>query len=302
MATLFGTTPQNTYPSLIKFNDNNAIAASLKLLSDGSGNATPLYISQTQVNVGGSGLVNATLGIKGADISSGSYSLRSENSDNSAILLFSNSGNLLISTGSGTSTLSGTRLTTNSIGVNNTSPTATLQVKGTGTTSATTSLLVQNSAASDLLKIQDDGVTTINTVNIDNGLKLINTGTANNKSGISFQYNIQTFDKGRITCIAGSNGSRLLFSVERLSSMSDVMTIDETSSVNIGNPGARANASSLLDLVSVTRGFLPPRMTTTQVNAIATPAAGLIVYNTTLNVLCCYDGTSWLRVSMAIPM
>jgi hypothetical protein len=32
-------------------------------------------------------------------------------------------------------------------------------------------------------------------------------------------------------------------------------------------------------------------MTTTQKNAIATPAAGLVVYDTTLNQLCTYDGT-----------
>jgi hypothetical protein len=42
------------------------------------------------------------------------------------------------------------------------------------------------------------------------------------------------------------------------------------------------NASSVLDLVSTTRGFLPPRMTTAQRNAIASPAAGLSVYNSSL--------------------
>jgi hypothetical protein len=50
-------------------------------------------------------------------------------------------------------------------------------------------------------------------------------------------------------------------------------------------------ASALLNLVSTTKGFLPPRMTTTQKNAIATPAAGLVVYDTDLNQLCTYDGT-----------
>jgi hypothetical protein len=50
-------------------------------------------------------------------------------------------------------------------------------------------------------------------------------------------------------------------------------------------------ASSKLTIESTTQGFLPPRMTTTQKNAIATPAAGLVVYDTDLNQLCTYDGT-----------
>jgi hypothetical protein len=35
-------------------------------------------------------------------------------------------------------------------------------------------------------------------------------------------------------------------------------------------------------------------MTTTQKNAIASPAAGLMVYDTTLNVISYYNGTSWI--------
>jgi hypothetical protein len=50
-------------------------------------------------------------------------------------------------------------------------------------------------------------------------------------------------------------------------------------------------ASAQLHVTSTTKGFLPPRMTTTQKNAIATPAAGLVVYDTDLNQLCTYDGT-----------
>ena len=55
-------------------------------------------------------------------------------------------------------------------------------------------------------------------------------------------------------------------------------------------------ASSLLTIESTTKGFLPPRMTTTQKNAIATPAAGLVVYDTTLNKLCVYT-TTWETIT-----
>jgi hypothetical protein len=56
------------------------------------------------------------------------------------------------------------------------------------------------------------------------------------------------------------------------------------------------NASALVAMESTTTGFLPPRMTTTQKNAIATPATGLQVYDTTLNRPCFYDGTTWITL------
>jgi len=68
---------------------------------------------------------------------------------------------------------------------------------------------------------------------------------------------------------------------------------------NIGIGTVSPNASSLLDVSSTTKGVLLPRMTTTQVNAISSPANGLTVYNTTLNTLCFYNGTSWQKVTSA---
>ena len=53
------------------------------------------------------------------------------------------------------------------------------------------------------------------------------------------------------------------------------------------------DASAQLQVDSTTRGFLPPRMTTTQRDAIASPAAGLIVYDTTENKHYGYNGTTW---------
>jgi hypothetical protein len=56
----------------------------------------------------------------------------------------------------------------------------------------------------------------------------------------------------------------------------------------------RIEATAVMELQSTTRGFLPPRMTTTQVNAIPSPVAeGLMVYDTTLSVWKGYDGSSW---------
>jgi hypothetical protein len=55
-------------------------------------------------------------------------------------------------------------------------------------------------------------------------------------------------------------------------------------------------ASALFQLSSTTKGFLPPRMTTTQKNAISSPAAGLVVYDTTLAKLCVYT-TAWETIT-----
>ena len=57
------------------------------------------------------------------------------------------------------------------------------------------------------------------------------------------------------------------------------------------------NSSSILQVTSTTQGFLPPRMTTAQKNAIVTPATGLMVYDTTLNKLCVYTGATWETVT-----
>ena len=57
------------------------------------------------------------------------------------------------------------------------------------------------------------------------------------------------------------------------------------------------DASSQLDVSSTTKGFLPPRMTTTQRNAISSPATGLVVYDTTVDALYVYNGSAWVGVS-----
>lgn len=62
------------------------------------------------------------------------------------------------------------------------------------------------------------------------------------------------------------------------------------SKLSVGIPSA---TSAVMEVTSTTQGFLPPRMTTTQRNAIASPASGLIVYDTTDNKHYGYNGTAW---------
>jgi hypothetical protein len=58
-----------------------------------------------------------------------------------------------------------------------------------------------------------------------------------------------------------------------------------------------AEASALFAMKSITKGFLPPRMTDTEVRAITTPAEGLVVFNTTISHLCIFASNSWHKLN-----
>lgn len=73
-----------------------------------------------------------------------------------------------------------------------------------------------------------------------------------------------------------------------------LITVLATAQVGIGT--TTPDASSLLDIQSTTKGFLPPRMTTAQRDAITIPTVGLLIYNTTINQINYYNGTTWLTV------
>lgn len=47
---LYGQTPKDTYPALIKVGDNTNVTTVNKILSDGQGNDLPIEVSTTQIN------------------------------------------------------------------------------------------------------------------------------------------------------------------------------------------------------------------------------------------------------------
>lgn len=83
--------------------------------------------------------------------------------------------------------------------------------------------------------------------------------------------------------------------------LNTVQSIGTSSAVQFGSLGLGSSlaTSSILSLSSTTSGFLPPVMTTTQKNAIATPATGLVVYDSTLSDLEFYNGSSWVGTTLS---
>lgn len=162
----------------------------------------------------------------------------------------------------------------------NTSLGAKLGIKGSGSTSATTSLLVQNSGATELLRVRDDGRVYIGT-----------TGWFEPTAQSTSLYNF--YSKPILTSTEGSNIVKVLISNNQHSFLSAAAGINGQIGINTSTP----HASAALDITSTTTGVLFPRMTTAQRTAISSPAAGLVVFDTTLQNLCYYRDGVWVQAT-----
>ena len=170
--------------------------------------------------------------------------------------------------------------TNNRLGIGTNAPSATGHFKGSSTTASTTALLVQNSAGTQSFKVADSGSVQI-------GLT----------SGINWSFNSNILSSSQYAYIAGSNASILTngnFS-------GGVRGNDNGGKVSDSGISTAQVASSVLEVSSTTKGFLPPRMTQAQINAIALPAAGLMAFNLDIGQVCVYDGAIWHKLNQS-PM
>ena len=67
--------------------------------------------------------------------------------------------------------------------------------------------------------------------------------------------------------------------------------------VAVNTDGSTPDASAILDAKSTEKGFLPPRLTTIQRDAIANPAEGLVIYNRDRKILEMFNGSIWTVLS-----
>lgn len=59
-------------------------------------------------------------------------------------------------------------------------------------------------------------------------------------------------------------------------------------------------STAIFEMASTTQGMLLPRMTRTQREDIGNMPEGLVVYDTTLHVICYYNGTNWYSLTGTI--
>jgi hypothetical protein len=183
-----------------------------------------------------------------------------------------------------------------------TSNTARFGIKASGALSTDIALRVRNSAdTADLMIVNGLGNVGIGTSSPTHQLNVFTTiadtgillDSSTNPAFIIKRAGVERLKLSASGAIGTINGlgNGLVFqtdSVER-------MRINASGNVLIGT--TTNFASSKLTVESTTQGFLPPRMTTTEKNAIATPTTGLVVFDTTLNKLCVFVSPSWQTIT-----
>lgn len=165
--------------------------------------------------------------------------------------------------------------------------TARAQIKGTGSTSATSSLIVQNSANSVKFQVRDDGA-------------IFTHGTTQSWQAAGlYSYAYRSPNGGSYINVDGGLND-LYDSLAALCLRLNASYTAIKRPTKIADTIAAPVASAMLEIDGgTTRGFLPPRMTTAQITAIVTPATGLVIYDTTQNVLAMYNGTGWRKFTDA---
>jgi hypothetical protein len=294
MAIPSGTTAQrNTTPAAIRFNSQTVafegfdgtnwvsfitnVAPSLITFSAGTTGLTPntptggniVLAGTLEVANGGTGLTSITA--NRIPYGNGTSALQT-----SANLTFD--GTTLTNTG-------------NAVIVDN-SANAALRITQTGAGNA---LLVEDSSNPDATPfvVAADGSVGVGTATPSNKLSVVGGRTNLTANNETFSLGVQYATGVGLYYIGATNSVTpdLVFSqvggLER-------MRLTNDGSLGLG---VTPSSSALLEVSSTTKGVRMPNMTTTQKNAIASPAAGLMVFDTTLSKLSVYTGAAWQTIT-----
>ena len=329
---LSGLTPATTFDALIKVGDNSALSASLKTISDGEGNDSPLKLSTSAVGIGSITNVETEINGKQATLVSGT-NIKSINSTsllgsgdvavqetlvsgtniktiNSTSLL--GSGDISISASAGGSntqiqfndsgafgadSLFNWDNTNKRLGVGETTPTARVHIKGEGSTSATTSLLVQNNDGTDMLFVTDNKI-----VNARQDLRVHHNSVSSRYNNLSWGSLVANDTGTELSLYGGGYSSAIFLNGSAKSTAAGATGIQSTGvliAASVSQNSFDPEDSAQLQVDSTTKGFLPPRMTSTQRDAIEA-TAGLIVYTqqiTTLTITTAQAGQVFNQLS-----
>jgi len=137
------------------------------------------------------------------------------------------------------------------------------------------------------------GTRTVNSNSQSNAQTVIQIGNDTNSAAAAIRLNSSTNTGfGGVNALSLING--LNAPIILATSGIERVIVDGDGDVGIG---ITPNSSAILDVSSTTKGFLPPRMTTVERDAIPSPAEGLIVYNTTTDEINIFNGVSWSPVA-----
>jgi len=142
------------------------------------------------------------------------------------------------------------------------------------------------SSAAGIFQFQDGSYNT-NIVLNTNGNSYLNggnVGIGTTTPGAKLSVNGNVKIEGTNSLLFGGSATVPIWAIS--SNGSDLLIDDQAS--NIGSV-----------LFNNNEGVALPRLTTIQINAISSPAQGLMAYNTTLNTICFYNGSSWQKVNSA---
>lgn len=245
-------------------------------------------------------------------------------------MFFFNSGNFPIGFyTNGTEKLSITA--SGNVGIGTTTAGARLDVRAQGTLATDIAFRVRNNTDTDnLLSVNGDGSVNIG-YSLPNGrLTVISTSTTPHaivtnigtpigfnaqfrsvwgNNLLSFTYNgnnNSVYETGWVNSDAGPQTKESVLNLIRTNvfsgakfrwaatdgvTTSQLMMLLANGTLMLGTTTNESSAQLQMD--STSRGFLPPRMTTAQRVAIASPAAGLIVYDITENKHYGFNGTIW---------
>lgn len=89
------------------------------------------------------------------------------------------------------------------------------------------------------------------------------------------------------------NAGTTFFGINNNGTFKNAMSLNTNGNAIFGDVATNMNGTAAVEIVSTTKGFLPPRMTSTQRDAITTPATGLMIFNTTTTKLEVYTGSAW---------
>lgn len=132
--------------------------------------------------------------------------------------------------------------------------------------------------------------------NIGGAFQARNTGSSPNEIGVyvGLESSATALPTNRSAGLIVNNGSTTRDVARFEDNGTSVMSIVDGGGVLIG--GTSITTSALLDLQSTTRALILPRMTKAQRDAIATPSAGMVIYQTDNTPgLRVYNGTNWMR-------